>query len=59
MATDKVDIDGHKVDAEIVDKFFHGDDGKRLTDEEWDEMKRREREIDPDAVTWEPLGEDK
>ena len=36
-----VDIDGHKVDARIADRFYNDSDGSRVTDEQWDETKRR------------------
>lgn len=38
-----VNIDGHEVDGAIVDQFFNGDDGSRVTDGQWDESKRRIR----------------
>lgn len=39
--TNKVEIDGHLVDADKVDRFYHGSDGRRLTDEEWDVSRDR------------------
>ena len=53
-----VDIDGHKVDADKVDLFFNQHDGSRVTDEEWDESKRRQAEAEAlgdDAVTWQSI----
>lgn len=54
-------IDGHEVPARLVDQFFSGRDGRRVTDAEWDEAKRRVEDAemldtDPDnpLVTWEP-----
>lgn len=39
-----VEIDGHQVEAHRVDDFFDGETGRRVTDEEWDESKRRRLE---------------
>lgn len=39
-----VELDGHQVDAHSIDMFFDGDTGRRVTDEEWDESKRRLQE---------------
>lgn len=57
-----VEIDGYKVDADTADLFYNANDGSRVTDEQWDESKRRMLEVetldsDPDNpfVTWEPL----
>lgn len=52
-----VDVNGHKVDAHLVERFFDGESGDPITDDEWDESKARlvELESDPDAVTWEIL----
>lgn len=36
-----VEIDGHSVDADKVDLFYHGCDGSRITDAEWDESRDR------------------
>jgi hypothetical protein len=36
-----VDLEGHRVRADQLDRFYHGRDGSRVTDEEWDEEKRR------------------
>ena len=35
-----VDLEGHKVDPEKLDRFYHGD-GRRVSDEEWDEDRNR------------------
>ena len=35
-----VELDGHKVDPKKLDRFYHAD-GRRVTDEEWDEDRRR------------------
>lgn len=35
-----IQIDGHTVNAHDADLFFHQNDGRRLTDAEWDEIKR-------------------
>lgn len=46
MAADEIEwleIDGHRVDARKADRFYHGSDGRRVTDEEWDEDRRRAR----------------
>lgn len=50
MADDSeyVDLDGHRVKRTELDRFFHGKDGRRVSDEEWDEDKRRRE--DPDSV---------
>jgi hypothetical protein len=40
MDHDYVEIDGHRVDPRKLDRFYHGD-GRRVTDEEWDEDRRR------------------
>lgn len=53
---DYVLIDGHKVAPHLVDEFYNGDDGGRVTDEQWDESKRR-LENDNDTVTWKPIAE--
>lgn len=34
-------IDGHTVDAEKVDRFYNGDDGTRVSDEQWDTSRDR------------------
>lgn len=39
--TNKVEIDGHLVDADKVDCFYHGSDGRRISDAEWDESRDR------------------
>jgi hypothetical protein len=39
-----VDIDGHRVPAHLADMFYDGRTGERITDEEWDEQRRRLRE---------------
>lgn len=38
--TDYIEIDGHRVDPEKAHRFYHGD-GRRVSDEEWDEDRRR------------------
>lgn len=41
----------HLVEATRVDEFYHGSDGRPLTDSEWDEMQHRKAEplqINPD-----------
>lgn len=51
-------IDGHHVPAHQADLFYNADDGSRITDEQWDESKRRvaEAEADGDEVpTWEAI----
>lgn len=35
-----IELDGHKVDPEKLDRFYNGD-GTRVTDEQWDEDRRR------------------
>ncbi|WP_350347267.1 hypothetical protein ABIQ69_11560 [Agromyces sp. G08B096] len=54
-------IGGHSVPEDKVDLFFDGKSGRRVTDAEWDESKRRLREAEAllgdAAVTWEPIGE--
>ena len=35
-----IELEGHKVDPTKIDRFYHGD-GRRVSDEEWDEDKRR------------------
>lgn len=58
------EVNGYTIDADkfTPDQFFSGRDGSALSDEEWDESKRRVAEIeaidnDPDnpLVTWEPV----
>jgi hypothetical protein len=41
MTGEKVELDGHLVDADKLDQFHNGSDGSRVTDEEWDESKAR------------------
>lgn len=38
---ENVIIDGHNVPAAIADQFYNASDGSRVTDEQWDESKRR------------------
>jgi len=46
---EKVLIDGqYPVDAYLVDYFYDGATGRRITDDEWDEQRRRLREHDAD-----------
>lgn len=47
----------HRVPAGEADKFYHGSDGRPLTDAEYDEHQRRlaAAEALGDAVTWEVL----
>lgn len=46
MGEEPVIIDGHKVDPHLVDRFYNGYDGRRVTDDEWDETKRRTAEFE-------------
>lgn len=46
MGEELVIIDGHKVDPHLVDRFYNGSDGRRTTDTEWDESKRRTTEFE-------------
>lgn len=39
--TEYIELDGHKIDPAIIDLFFDMRTGERITDEEWDETKRR------------------
>lgn len=39
--TEYIDIDGHKVDAAKADHFYSQRDGRRVTDAEWDEERKR------------------
>lgn len=39
--TEYIEVDGHKVDPAIIDLFFDMKTGERVTDEQWDETKRR------------------
>lgn len=41
---EKVKIDGHMVDVEKADRFYHGSDGSRVSDEEWDISRDRKPE---------------
>lgn len=41
------EIDGHKVPVGYESWFYNGDDGSRISDEQWDEQMRRVREVDP------------
>lgn len=53
-----IDIDGHKVDPKKVDRFYNGSDGTRVTDEQWDEDKRRAIEfadVDPMSLPFTSL----
>lgn len=34
-------LDGHLIDLRKADRFYSGRDGRRVTDEEWDEDRRR------------------
>lgn len=52
-----VDINGHKVDAHVAEKFLDGETGEPISDEEYDESKARAKALEEDdfVVTWEPL----
>lgn len=56
-----IEIDGHKVDADIADLFYNMSDGSRVTNDEWDESKRRIAEAEAlegdDAITWIPVAD--
>ncbi len=59
---DTVDVNGHRVPADIADRFFHADGrgNAYLTDAEYDEGERRVADADAlgdDAVTWTPISE--
>lgn len=41
-----IDIDGHNVPAVMADQFYDGRTGRRITDAEWDESRRRIREAE-------------
>lgn len=41
MEQEYIDINGHMVDAEIVDLFLDGKTGQPISDEEWDVQKGR------------------
>ena len=41
-----VTIDGHEVPVHLVDHFYDGRTGERVTDEEWDESRDRARKHD-------------
>lgn len=50
-----VEIDGFLVDPDThdLDTFFSGKDGTRVSDEQWDESKRRVAEAEAtDEITW-------
>lgn len=34
-------LNGHTIDTRKADRFFSGKDGRQVTDEEWDEDRRR------------------
>lgn len=54
---DRIDIDGHSVDPSLADRFFNASDGSRVTDEQWDEDKRRREQAPPDdQPLWTPVG---
>lgn len=36
-----IELDGHKVDPATIDLFYDMRTGQRVTDEQWDETKRR------------------
>lgn len=44
-----IDIDGHRVRASEADHFWNGD-GTRVTDEQWDETKRRRAAIEAEEA---------
>ena len=37
----KAELNGHTIDTRKADRFFSGKDGRQVTDEEWDEDRRR------------------
>lgn len=41
MTHKRIEVNGHKVDAAKADYFFDGKTGEPITDEQWDEAKRR------------------
>ena len=41
MDDETIEIDGHQVPAHLVDLFYNGSDGSRVSDEQWDEQKAR------------------
>lgn len=55
-----IDIDGHQVEAGKADRFYNYD-GTRVSDEQWDESKRRQAEAEAlegdAAITWTPIDE--
>jgi hypothetical protein len=53
-APQTVEINGHGVPVHEAEKYFDGETGEPITDEQWDLSKAREAEFadDPDAVTW-------
>lgn len=55
-----ISVNGHDVPAAEADRFFNGRDGSPLTDEQWDEDKRRRENApqDEDEHLWTPVGGD-
>lgn len=44
--SEKVEVNGHQVDAHQVDLFLSGRTGKPITDEQWDRAKRARTDAD-------------
>lgn len=36
-----IELDGHKIDPAMIDMFYDMKTGERISDEAWDETKRR------------------
>lgn len=53
-----VKIAGHTVDSRLVDEFYNGSDGTRVTDAQWDESRDRKAETLDDlrALGFEHVG---
>lgn len=51
-----VDINGHQVEEGFAELLLDGETGEPISDEEYDEQKRRIEET-PDEPNWEPLDE--
>lgn len=50
MSTDFIELDGHRVDRRILDRFYNAADGSRVTDDQWDEEKRRREGFVPASL---------
>lgn len=61
-AAERIPFNGHMIPADRADQFRHADDGRPLSDDEYDESRARvaavekiEAELGRPLQTWEPL----